>query len=110
MTDRRSQPRYLDCELVVLHWQNGEERMQQLGNVDDASLGGLGIRVDYSIAAGTPVTISYESPALDLLHGVVKYAVDRPEGVFLGIELSEESTRHMTLSLASCALLSSSKR
>lgn len=93
MIERRAHPRLLDYELVVVHWNEGTDDLQQLGNVDDVSLGGMGIRVDYSIPVGTPVQISYESAALGTLTGVVRYYLNRPEGVFLGIELSEEAHR-----------------
>ena len=91
MTERRAHPRLLDCELVIVHWNDGSNELQQLGNVDDVSLGGIGIRCDYSIPVGTVVQISYEAESGGTLSGVVKYYLERPEGVFLGIELSDKA-------------------
>lgn len=97
MIERRAHPRLLDCELVVVHWNNGTERLQQLGNVDDVSRGGMSVRVDDPIPVGSTVKISYESLFNGLLTGTVKHHLERPEGVFLGIAFDIANVDSMLL-------------
>lgn len=91
MTERRSQPRLLDCELVTVCWQEDAENRNQLGNVNDVSLGGVGVQVDHSIPIGAAVTIYYNSLFDSPLSGVVRHRSEHPNGFSLGIEFVGDS-------------------
>ena len=91
MTDRRAHIRLLDCELVIVHWKDGDRDLQQLGNAEDVSLGGMRVHVDHPIPVGSAVKISYESLFSDMLTGTVKHRVEGPEGVSLGIGFETEN-------------------
>src|SRR5690349_1482011 len=54
----RSCTRLTDHEPVMLCWQEHSATLKQLGNVADASSGGIGVLVDHSMPIGTAVTIS----------------------------------------------------
>ena len=97
MIERRAYPRLLDCGLVVVHWNDDTRDLQQLGNVDDVSLGGMRIRVDHPIPLGSTVKISYESLFSGVLTGTVKHHLERPEGVFLSIGFDMENVDSMLL-------------
>lgn len=97
MTDRRAHFRMLDSELVIVHWREGSQDLEQLGNVDDVSLGGMRVRVDFPIPVGAAVEISYESLFRGMLTGIVKYHLERHEGIFIGIEFTGESPESMLL-------------
>lgn len=99
MADRRAHTRMLDCELVIVHWCEGGHDLEQLGNVDDVSLGGMRVRVDYPIPVGTTVKISYESLFNGTLIGTVEHHLERPEGVFLGIGFDIDNVHSMLLFL-----------
>jgi hypothetical protein len=97
MHERRSQVRLGDSELVMIGWVEREERLKQLGNVNDVSLDGMGIRVDYPLPVGTSVTISYDSLSNGTLTGTVRHHSQGLDGHILGIELergSKNSTLH----------------
>jgi PilZ domain len=87
MRERRSQPRLLDAELVMLSWLEGATRLKQLGNVEDVSRNGMGVIVQNDLPVGTSVTISYEEE--EELTGVVRHHSEREEGYFLGIEFED---------------------
>ncbi len=91
MTERRSQPRLLDCELVTICWPEDAENRNQLGKVNDVSLGGVGIRVDHPVPIGVPVTIYYNSLFDSPLNGVVRHRSEHPNGYSLGIEFIGDS-------------------
>ena len=95
MINRRYHVRLLDCELVILHWSEHAQSVQLLANVDDVSLGGIRVRVDQAIPVGAKVRISYETLFDNVLTGVVKYQLERPEGIFLGIEFVEQTAEPM---------------
>jgi hypothetical protein len=97
MTERRKHIRLLDCELVVVHWNDGSRDLQQLGNVDDVSLGGMRVRVDHSIPVGTAIEISYESLFDGAIIGTVKHCQERPEGNFLGVAFDSKNVESMLL-------------
>jgi hypothetical protein len=89
MIERRSQPRLLDVELVMLGWKEEDTWLKQLGNVEDVSLNGMGVIVQNDLPVGTSVTISYGEE--DELAGVVRYHSQTEEGYFLGIEFEDGS-------------------
>jgi hypothetical protein len=88
MTERRSQPRLLDAELVLLGWQAGATQLKQLGNVEDVSRNGVGVLADEPLPVGTTVTLSYGEEELS---GIVRHHSLRENGCFLGIEFTESS-------------------
>jgi PilZ domain-containing protein len=97
MLERRSQVRLDDCELVMIGWVESEKNLKQLGNVNDVSLTGMGIRVDYPLPVGTSVTIAYDSLSNGTLTGTVRHHSHGLDGHILGIELmgaSKDSTLH----------------
>jgi hypothetical protein len=97
MIERRAHPRLLDCGLVVVHWNDDTRDLQQLGNVDDVSLGGVRVRVDHPIPVGSTVKISYESLFNGMLTGTVKHHLERSEGIFLSIGFDMENVDSMLL-------------
>ncbi len=94
LTERRSQLRLLDCELVMLSWTESSIEYKQLGNVEDVSLGGLGLVVDHPLPPGTPVRIAYGEDSL--LRGTVKHHSERDGNHYIGVEFDEDS-RNSTL-------------
>ncbi len=56
MIERRTRPGITACDLVMVGWHDGIGRLSQLGNVEDLSLGGMGILVYNDLPVGTPVT------------------------------------------------------
>jgi hypothetical protein len=88
MTERRSQPRLLDAELVMLGWEEGATRLKQLGNVEDVSRNGVGVVVLDALPVGASVTVSYGKEELT---GIVRHHSRRESGHFLGIEFAESS-------------------
>lgn len=91
MSERRSQVRLFDSELVMVGWRAGPTDLKQLGNVVDVSLGGIALRVDQALPLGTTVEISYGFCEDDSLTGTVKHVSERPEGYFLGVEFASDS-------------------
>ncbi len=59
MIERRAQHRITASDLVIVGWHDGIGKLNQLGNVLDVSLGGMGVLVYDALPVGTPVTISY---------------------------------------------------
>ena len=88
MTDRRSQIRLLDDELVFVTWQEGETRFSQLANVNNMTLEGVGLIMDQELPVGTPVTLSYGHRELT---GIVKHQSRKAFGQFIGVEFTETS-------------------
>ncbi len=98
MNERRSQPRFVDTELVIVSCEKHSTTLKQLGNVEDVSQDGLGVIVDHALPVGSPVTISYGDSYLEgELTGVVRHYSLRRDGHFIGIEFaagSKDSSLH----------------
>jgi PilZ domain len=88
MNERRSQPRLEDSELVTLEWEQDGMRSQQLGNVEDVSLDGMGIVLDSPLPVGTCVTVSYGQGELS---AIVRHCSRLIDGVYVGIEFTGDS-------------------
>jgi hypothetical protein len=88
MTERRTQPRLTASDLVLLGWNDGIGKLNQLGNVQDLSLGGMGILVHDALPVGTPVTVSY---GYGELTGIVRHSSELIDATFIGIEFDEAS-------------------
>jgi PilZ domain len=88
MTERRSQPRLLDADLVMVGWEENSTKLNQLGSVHDVSPGGLGVLVSHALPVGTSVTISYGEGELN---GIVRHNSQLIDGHFMGIEFAENS-------------------
>lgn len=105
MTERRSHPRLLDIELVMISWEQDGTKLLQLGNVKDVSLAGMGVIVDRALPAGITVTISYGEGELA---GVIRYSSQiGGEDFLLGIEFtgnSRNSTLHFQPELLIAAI------
>ncbi len=86
--DRRSQPRLLDSDLILISWKESAGRVKQLANVEDVSLNGLGVVMDQLLPLHTKVTISYGEEELT---GVVRHCHALENGYFVGIEFDQES-------------------
>lgn len=109
MTERRLQPRLLDSELIMVSWIDDGVRLNQLGNVKDLSLGGMGILADRALPLGTAVAISYGEGELA---GIVRHTSELVDGHFIGIEFvggSRNSTLHFQPELLIPSLLSDFK-
>jgi hypothetical protein len=81
----------------MISWVEGERSLKQLGNVNDVSLNGMGILVDYPLPVGTSVTIAYDSLSNGTLTGTVRHHSQGLDGHILGIELvgaSKDSRLH----------------
>jgi PilZ domain len=88
MTERRLQPRLTACELVMVGWHDGAGKLNQLGNVQDLSLDGMGILIHDALPVGTPVTVSY---GYGELTGTVRHSSQLIDATFIGIEFDEAS-------------------
>lgn len=88
MPDRRLQPRLSDAELVMISFGDSGRRLQQLGNVEDMSLNGVGLVVDHAVPVGSAVTITYGEGDLT---GVVRHCTHLAEGHFIGVEFARAS-------------------
>jgi hypothetical protein len=89
MKERRSQPRLLDTDLVIISWEHGGAKLKQLGNVNDVSLDGMGVLVDRALPEGITLQISYGEGQLT---GVIRYSSQTYDGRFhMGIEFTENS-------------------
>jgi PilZ domain-containing protein len=94
MSERRSQQRFLDAELVMLAWDVDRTKLMELGNVEDLSLNGMGVIVSNAIQVGTAVSITYGDRDFT---GIVRHQSRREEGHFIGIEFdltSRDTTLH----------------
>jgi hypothetical protein len=92
MGERRTQPRITACDLVLVGWHDGIGKLNQLGNVEDLSLGGMGLLVYDDLPVGTPVTVTY---GYGELRAVVRHSSNRDHGIFIGIEFDEFSRNSM---------------
>jgi hypothetical protein len=88
MVERRSQPRFLDAELVMVTWNADGTMLKQLGNVEDLSLNGMGVIVGSALPVGTPLTLTYGDRDLT---GIVRHRSRRADGHFIGIEFDRNS-------------------
>jgi PilZ domain len=73
---------------VLVGWHDGIGKLNQLGNVLDLSLGGMGVLVYDALPVGTPVTISY---GYGELSGAVRHSSEVIDGTLIGIEFDEAS-------------------
>jgi hypothetical protein len=83
MIEQRSQLRLTDAEIVMIFWDESGERAFQLANVQDISSDGAGLIVDYPLAIGTPVTMSYGK---DGLKAIVRHCSLRLDRHAIGVE------------------------
>jgi hypothetical protein len=88
MNERRSQARVLDIDLVMISWEENSSTYKQLGNTEDLSPDGISVVVEYNLAVGSSVTISYGEGQLN---GIVRHGSPCAEGYFMGIEFTEDS-------------------
>ena|SRR5438270_2767681 len=88
MIERRSQPRLLDSELVMIFWEYNGSRLMQLGNVNEVSLDGMSVLVGIALPVGTSLKISYGAGELT---GIVRHKTEMPYGQVIGIEFAETS-------------------
>ncbi len=86
--ERRTQPRLTACELVMVGWRDGIGKLNQLGNVQDLSLAGMGILVQEPLPVGAPISISY---GYGELGGTVRHSAQVPDGTLIGVEFDEAS-------------------
>jgi hypothetical protein len=86
MTERRSQPRSLNCDLVTISWQENSAELRQIGNIHDVSSGGIGILVPYALPVGTPVTVSFRGFEA---RGIVKHTSHFADSPLIGIAYAE---------------------
>jgi hypothetical protein len=94
MSERRSEVRFNEIELVMLSWDENGTILKQLGNVEDVSLSGMGLVISNALPIGRLVNISYGEASLT---GIVRHERRLGEGHFIGIELgplSRGSTLH----------------
>lgn len=88
IAERRAQPRLTASELVMIGWHDGAGKLNQLGNVQDLSLDGMGILVHDALPVGTPVTVSY---GYGELTGTVRHSSQLIDATFIGVEFDETS-------------------
>ena len=89
MKERRAQGRLLDCEFVIVTWEQGSQTVKQIGNIDNLSSGGMGVLVEQPIPIGDSVTVSYDGG--DGLTGIVRHHSRNSGRHLVGIEFSENS-------------------
>lgn len=89
MLDRRVEPRMLCADMVGLEWKDkGGRTRRGLAHLEDISLSGACLQVDYPVPLQAGLRITY--PKGELV-GVVRYCVFREIGYFLGIEFEPGS-------------------
>jgi hypothetical protein len=88
MSERRSQVRVRDSELVMLGWDEDDVEMKQLANVEDVSPNGMGLMISNPLVVGTTVTITYGDE--DLV-GIIRHQSRRVEGYLVGVEFDASS-------------------
>ena len=76
----------------MVGWHDGIGKLNQLGNVEDLSLGGMGILVHDDLPVGTPITVTY---GYGELSGIVRHSAPKDHGVFISIEFDELSRNSM---------------
>ena len=87
------------CDLVMVGWHDGIGKLNQLGNVEDLSLGGMGILVYDDLPVGTPITVTY---CYGELGGIVKHSTARNHWVFIGIDSINSAETQCSTSSLSC--------
>jgi hypothetical protein len=98
--ERRSCIRLADSQLIMLCWQENSATLKQLGNVADASPGGIGVLVDHPIPVGRIVTISSPSLSDLAVSGVTKYLLRSSDCYLVGIEFASEAKSQPTFAAA----------
>jgi hypothetical protein len=89
MAERRIETRLLCADLVNLDWTDkaGQKR-RAVANLEDISLLGACVQLDFPMPLGTVVRVKYPQGKLS---GTVKYCVFREIGYFTGIEFDAGS-------------------
>jgi hypothetical protein len=67
----------------MISWEEGPETLFQLANLEDISLGGLGVIADHALTAGREVKVSYGEGSLN---GVVRHCESIGDRHFIGIQ------------------------
>ncbi len=89
MRDQRRNSRVLCAELVEIKYQDlrGQERYE-VGNLDDISVHGACLQMEYALPIDTPVLIGYDGGQFS---GKVRYCAHRDGNHFVGIEFNPNS-------------------
>ncbi len=89
MRERRSETRLLCAELVEVIWRDpsGREK-RRIGNLEDICANGICVQLETPLETGTAIRMLHEKGELA---GIVRYALYRDEGYFVGIELEGDS-------------------
>ena len=94
MENRRIESRLLCAELVEVIWQDKSgSKVRRIANLEDISLTGACLQMEYSVPRGTSIVISYGDGQLT---GIARYCLFRDMGYFVGVEFSDckWSTKH----------------
>jgi hypothetical protein len=87
MQERRIEPRLLCADLVPVEWKdrNGRSR-RATANLEDISISGACLQLDYAIPVNTIIRITYSK---GILEGTIRYCVYREIGYYLGIQFEQ---------------------
>jgi hypothetical protein len=83
MLERRSEPRITAVDVVTISWEEGLMTRQQLGNIQNLSLSGVGILIDHELAVGTHITMSFREGKST---GIVRHCTELVDRYFIGVE------------------------
>ena len=89
MQDRRVEPRVLCADLVDVRWRDKTGKTRSgVANLEDISLSGACLQMDYPIPLHTNLLITVPNGELQ---GHVRYCVYREIGYFLGVQFEPGS-------------------
>lgn len=83
MPEQRSNPRLREADLVMISREEGSTTSFQLGNLENISIGGIGMIADHPLLTGMEVTISYGEGGL---RAIVKHCQAIEERYLIGVE------------------------
>lgn len=87
MQERRIEPRLLCADLVPVEWTDKSGRLRRAtANLEDISVSGACLQLDYSIPVSTVIRITYSKGTLE---GIIRYCVYREIGYYLGIQFEQ---------------------
>ncbi len=87
MNERRSEPRLLCADLVVVEWKDKSGRQRRAtANLEDISNSGACLQLEYSIPVQTIIRIAYSKGTLE---GKIRYCVYREIGYYLGVQFDD---------------------
>jgi hypothetical protein len=89
MAERRVESRLLCADLVNIDWTDkGGRKRRAVANLEDISLCGACVQLDFPLALGTELRVEHSNGEL---FAKVRYCVFREIGYFIGLEFDARS-------------------